>query len=191
VNPLDDPEELTALYLAGALEPEERTWVEARLSDGEPALRAALAALLPGIDALVDALPPIEPPTGIRDALVKMARQSAVTGSTPSAHVEEVEIQTVSQGLWRPTTSRGVTFRPLYSDKANGAETFLLRMEPGSILKPHAHGIDGEECYMIEGDALSAGYALHAGDYQRLPHGLHGPVSTRGGCLILVRVSHP
>jgi hypothetical protein len=184
----DDPADLAALYLVGALEPDECAAFEARLDAGDRACLDALIELAPALEALLEALPPLEPPPEVRTALLAMVEQAA-EGRAESIHSEAVEVRTAAEAKWMPTTSRGVTIRSLHSDPVDGMETLLLSMKPGAILKAHFHGSAGEECYMIEGDAFSAGYALKAGDYQRLPAGRHGPVTTRGGCLALIRVS--
>ncbi len=187
--PADEPlEDLAALYLSGALEPDQRADFERRLESGDPDYLAAVRDLAPALDALVEAIEPDpSPPAPVRETLLKLVRWTTRGRGRTSVRSEEVEVITDAEMGWRPTTSRGVTIRPLWSDP--GSETFLLRMEPGAILKPHPHGTHGEECYLVEGDAFSAGFAMKTGDFQRLPYGTHGPVSTRNGCLILVHLS--
>ncbi|MFO0890357.1 MAG: cupin domain-containing protein [Isosphaeraceae bacterium] len=189
-EPQDDPESWAALYLAGALDDEERAALEARLRDGDEQLRSALRELEPGIQAFGADEDGAGPSASVRDLLTRLAGTAA---GVPAPPIESGEafVRTSAEGDWVPTASPGVSARSLFFDPESRIETLLLRMEPGAVLHAHPHGSGGEECFMIEGDAFSAGYALRAGDYQRLPPGQHDPVATRAGCLVLVRVSRP
>jgi quercetin dioxygenase-like cupin family protein len=69
----------------------------------------------------------------------------------------------------------------------SGLHSYLLRMEPGSVIPPHDHIVD-EESIMLEGDAMIGELPLLAGDYHFAPKGSkHEMVRSQSGCLVFVR----
>jgi anti-sigma factor ChrR (cupin superfamily) len=174
----DDPADLAALYVAGALTDDERAAVEARLARGE----FALANEVRSFDAVVAALaeaPPVTPDPHLRAELLRR-----VAGQeTPPAGLF---IRRADEGAWVETGDPGVTRRVLYFDRASRRVTVLFRMAAGSRYRGHAHaGV--EESLVLEGDLRVGGLVLRAGDYQRAEPGSdHDEQSTEGGCLVLV-----
>lgn len=72
-------------------------------------------------------------------------------------------------------------------DRDAGMETFLLRLAPGACLPAHAHA-DDEMCYVLEGDARLGDVEVGPGDYHLARAGtMHGDVTSRDGCLLLIR----
>jgi len=90
---------------------------------------------------------------------------------------------------WKPGNSVGVEVKILSIDAARGVVTKLVRMPPGSTLRPHRHA-DVEESYVLEGDLLVSGVLMRAGDYCRAePGSVHTGVMTRGGCVFIAMSS--
>lgn len=93
------------------------------------------------------------------------------------------------EGQWQPFLP-GVHIKVLH--EADGAMTYLLRMEPGSRLPPHRHPLP-EETLVLDG-AIRAGThpVERAGAYQRAEAGsLHPTTTTETGALLFVRGVSP
>jgi len=76
----------------------------------------------------------------------------------------------------------------LMANPETGAETYLLRAEPGAASPPHSHELD-EHCLVLEGEmAFDDGVQLKAGDYHFAPAGSeHGIARTDVGVLVYVQ----
>jgi len=80
--------------------------------------------------------------------------------------------------------SEGVTYRMLREDRTIGRQSFLLRIEPGTVYQSHSHDED-EECLVIEGDLHFGDLELCAGDYHVALKGtIHPAARTVQGCLL-------
>jgi mannose-6-phosphate isomerase-like protein (cupin superfamily) len=72
-------------------------------------------------------------------------------------------------------------------DSRASMQAFLLRLDPGACLPAHPHA-DDEMCYVLEGEAILGDLVVGAGDYHLARAGsTHGDVTTRTGCLLLIR----
>jgi hypothetical protein len=90
------------------------------------------------------------------------------------------------EGDWRDTGFEGVAAKQLFVDAATGNVTSLVRMAPGAIYPPHRHA-GHEHCYVLEGDLVFDSHTLSAGDFEvNPPFTGHSPVTTVGGCLLLL-----
>lgn len=137
-------------------------------------------AVLPDdvVDALVEALPPIEPPperaAALREQILGRVHASCAHQSTIRAE----------EGEWHPLAP-GVTLKLLHRDVTS--EIFLLRLRPGAALPPHGHYLD-EACYVVEGTARLGDVCVKAGDYHHAHAGsVHGVVTTDTGAVLLIR----
>lgn len=76
----------------------------------------------------------------------------------------------------------------LLANPETGAETYLLRAEPGAEAPPHMHEHD-EHCLVLEGEmAFDNGVHLKAGDYHFAPAGSeHGIARTDVGVLVYIQ----
>ena len=149
------PEDIQALALAdaiGALDPDERRDLQARLATLPLDVRAEVAYLY---DATVDIASSAisgTPSPGVRDALI--ARIAAPSNHTIAA----------ADGAWVDTPVPGVRMKILSIDRARDRVTMLLRGEPGSRYPAHRHS-GPEECYVLSGSVFIEGRILHAGDF--------------------------
>ena len=82
-------------------------------------------------------------------------------------------------------TVYGLLLRIL-SDRARGTATTLVRMEPGSRIRPHRH-LGVEQCLVLEGDVRSGTIGMRAGDFNCSPPGsVHEELVSDGGALLLL-----
>ncbi len=211
----DDPRDLAALYVAGALTPDEHDAVEARLAAGEAALIAAVRELDDVTAHLLHGAPSLIPPATIKSALLvrtgaladgshRRDNEAAANDDDEHDH-DHVQVWRdwkgdqadgplftlrSEEGDWEETGVDGIQVRRLFVDEQRNRMTAMFRMAPGAAYVPHVHD-EPEECYVLEGD-LHVGdeLVMHAGDYQRATAGSLHPVQyTKGGCLLLVTSS--
>jgi hypothetical protein len=149
------PADIQALALAdaiGALDPDERRDLEARLAALPPSVQADVARLY---DASVDIAASAigeEPSPGVRDAL--LAKIGTPANRTISA----------AEGEWVETGVPGLRMKILAIDRTRDRVTMLLRGEPGARYPAHRHS-GPEECYVISGSVVVEGRVLRAGDF--------------------------
>ena len=141
------PDDIQALALAdaiGALDPDERRDLEARLAALPPSVRAEVAHLYDASVEIAASASGEEPSPGVRDAL--LARVAA-----PSNHTI-----TSTDGEWVETAMPGVRMKILAIDRARDRVTMLLKGEPGARYPAHRHS-GPEECYVISGSLIVEG----------------------------------
>ena len=149
------PADIQALALAdaiGALDPDERRDLEARLAAMPNSVRAEVARLY---DASVDVAASAsdeEPSPGVREALLARI-------GTPANHTV-----TATDGEWVESGVRGVRVKILAIDRARDRVTMLLKADPGARYPAHRHS-GPEECYVISGSVVVEGRLLRAGDF--------------------------
>ena len=90
---------------------------------------------------------------------------------------------------WEECEVEGFWMKRLYEDADRSEKTWLMRMDPGAQVGPHAHEDEFEQVYVLEGSFDDDEQTLKAGDYAfRAPGAIHGG-STEEGALILVMFS--
>lgn len=196
------PEEVAALYAAGALTPVEHQACEALLARGAPSLDAELLQLDPVIAALAQAVPPVTPSPRIKESLLNRIRAAGQTPlpvetkapaakptSNPPPIPEGFFYQHAADAVWMPTRTPGVQIRMLYLDKVRQRATVCLKMEPGRHYPHHDHA-SVEEVFVLEGDLRLGDIVMRAGDYQRAEGGTHHEDQyTENGCMVLIQMS--
>jgi anti-sigma factor ChrR (cupin superfamily) len=166
-----------ALYALGALDPEETRRVDARLLEGEGALRAEIDAFAAVVAGLGHAALPVPPGAETRRRL----RDAVRAASRPV-------IVRADEGTWNPTPA-GALARTLLRDRLGGRATSLVRMERRSVYPSHRHR-KTEEIYILEGALDVLGHRLGPGDYCAARGGsVHQSASTDEGCQFLVSAS--
>ena len=79
-----------------------------------------------------------------------------------------------------------MSWLPLSYERASGAGTYLMRMEPGAVTIEHEHALE-EEFLVLEGDLVdSDGTVFVPGDFVRYEAGTRHHSSTEKGCLLAV-----
>ncbi len=149
------PDDIEALALAdaiGALDPDERRELEARLAALPPDVRAEVADLYNASVEIASSAIGETPSAGVRDVLLSRIAE-------PSNHTI-----TAADGAWIETPIPGVRMKILAIDRARDRVTMLLKGEPGARYPAHRHS-GSEECYVISGSLIVEGQVLRAGDF--------------------------
>ncbi len=129
---------------------------------------------------------PIRPPDRLRQRLLESIAGGPEVPAPPPPAPLAGEVRT-TQGRWRKTQYPGVTWKRLFIDRAAGLLTTLVRMEPGSRIRPHTHP-RAEQCLVIEGDIHHDGQSYGPGDFIWAAEGSIDPgvVTTNGSLLLIV-----
>jgi anti-sigma factor ChrR (cupin superfamily) len=187
------PEELAALYAAGALPPDEASAVESRVDAGDRQLAEEIASYDIVFVALAEGSEPAVPNSEIKERLLEQAAKAR-----PNARRRRRDrLEDASTGFvlrrgesrkWVDLDIPGIQECLLYHDPLRKIETKLVRVAPGMTIPAHRHpGVEG--CYLLEGDLHTYGKDLLAGDYMVAPRGsVHPDSYTKNGCLFLVTV---
>jgi quercetin dioxygenase-like cupin family protein len=171
------PDELEALVLAdsvGALDPDERVELQARLDALTPEQRSEVARLYDAGMAVALSVPPLEPPAHVRDRLLAAARK-------PTRYTVWA-----ADAAWIETGLPGIRARVLAVDKARSLVTLVIRAEPGTIYPSHKHH-GPEECFVIRGSVVIDGRVLRPGDFHHADEDSeHGEITTPEGAEVLI-----
>jgi anti-sigma factor ChrR (cupin superfamily) len=177
-----------ALYALGALEGDEAREFEEHLAAGCAACAAELREFETVASQLGLAAPEAEPPAGARARLLALVSEERA-GPRPGVSQKDAPgflVVRSDEGRWRPTDDAGVTFKLLYADRERGTVTTLVRMEPGSRIRPHRH-LGVEQCLVLEGDVRSGAVGMAAGDFNcSMPGSIHEELISDGGALLLL-----
>lgn len=197
------PDELVALYLAGAMPSDEQQRFELHLSVGCAVCERELDRYRGTAEQMYQAIEPVAVDPAQRGALLARVREDARAGASHTAVdrqtdtqvwkrwpgdalTEEMIIRRATDGDWEPTDIPGIAVRRLLVDRAHNRMTMLVRMAAGTAYPCHIHH-GTEECYVLEGDLRVGDTVLHAGDYQYCSEeSTHGVQSTEGGCLLFI-----
>ncbi len=176
----DEMMDRAALYALGQLEPREALEFEMHLQAGCSLCAVEVEAFRETATALAVDAPPLTPPPSLKDRVMAANRPLLA---------DPMIIVRSSEGEWKPTGMDGITSKLLFYDQESDCATFLLRMQPGSVLLPHCHSRN-EQCLVLEGDVRFQATVLRAGDYECARKGSnHGPITTDQGCLLLLVAS--
>ena len=171
------PEELEALVLAdslGALDPDERMELQARLDSLTPEQRSEIAHLYDTASAMALTAPPLEPPAYVRERVLAAAR-------TPVRYTARA-----ADATWIDTGLRGIRARVLAVDQVRSLVTLVVRAEPGAIYPSHKHH-GPEECFVIRGSVVIDGRVLRTGDFHHADEDSeHGEITTTEGAEVLI-----
>ena len=171
------PEDVEALALAdsvGALDPDERVELDARLAELSPEEQAQVSRLYETATAVAMAVDVLEPPAHVRGRVLAAAR-------TPTRY-------TVWSGDadWSETGVPGIRAKVLAVDKVRSLATLLIRAEPGAVYPSHKHH-GPEECFVVSGSIVIDGRVLRAGDFHHADEDSdHGEITTTEGAEVLL-----
>jgi len=126
--------------------------------------------------AAAESVEQVEPPAGVRAAVMAAIR------SVPGSH-ESVTIR-AEEGRWT-TVAPGARTKRL--SKAGGRMTFLLEMEPNAVVPEHDHE-GGEDSYVVRGSCRIGSLGLAVGDFHHADATAHhgDVVASDEGCLLLI-----
>ncbi len=171
------PEELEALVLAdslGALDPDERVELQARLDSLTPEQQSEVAHLYDTASTMALTAPPLEPPAYVRERVLAAAR-------TPVRYTARA-----ADATWIDTGVPGIRARVLAVDQVRSLVTLVIRAEPGAIYPSHKHH-GPEECFVIRGSVVIDDRVLRAGDFHHADEDSeHGEITTTEGAEVLI-----
>jgi len=150
-----------------------------------PALTADELDVLDGIVA--ETIEPVDPPAAVRSRILAAVRRTPqLDESVPGDH--ESRTVRADEGSWR-SCAPGVRTKKLSKDTTRGTATFMLELEPRSILPAHDHA-GSEDSYVVRGSCRIGAVALYAGDFHHVDSGAHhgDVVASDEGCLLLLTV---
>jgi quercetin dioxygenase-like cupin family protein len=131
--------------------------------------------------AIASAVQPVELTARARDSMreriLRRVRRTAPVGTTTLR---------ADEGPWTQFIP-GVRRKIVNEDPVTGTQTYFIEMAPGSEIPAHPHTLD-EHCLVLDGEAWIDDHVLRRGDWHVAKAGaLHGVVSSRTGCLLLIR----
>jgi quercetin dioxygenase-like cupin family protein len=178
--------ELASLYALQALDARETAQFEEHLRAGCEACAAEVAAVHQTSTAIGSAAP-VDPPPHLRDRLMSRVARSPRTPGI--AYNESGLLIARSEEISWKTLAPGISFKPLFRDKARNSDTMLVRMDAGARLPKHRH-TQVEELFLLSGDLHVEDQVMYAGDYCRANlDSVHDLSFTETGCLFLLMTS--
>ena len=185
--------ELAAAHALGALEPEEQRLLDS-LATADPEVRAELAAFEAVTAALLQGLRPVPPPNRVRTQVLARIRntpqQPPVPAAARSAGItppnDGFRFLRPAEGQWSPGPYPGTRLQVLSTDLRRNYMLVYIELEPGAIFPEHDHR-GAEELFIVQGDLITEGRHLRAGDFVHGEAGTHHhDLRSPGGCHALL-----
>jgi anti-sigma factor ChrR (cupin superfamily) len=174
----EEVSETAALYALGKLPQAEAQVFERRLESGCSLCQAELDSHQRTVEWLLSTTPAVAPPASLEERLMRRIMDQP---SAQPASDNDAKVLRSNEGEWVPSPDPGVSYRFLH-----GRKTLLVRMEPGSRNRSHAHSFN-ENCLVLEGTVEDGDMKLSAGDFLYMPAGTtHSTSYTETGCLLLI-----
>lgn len=165
-----------AEYVLGLLAGDNRSAVDHAI-DHDPELRSRIAFWQDRFQELADEVDPVSPSEGLFTALEAAVEGEPQPGSV-TIRADEGDWEQLFDGVFKKT---------LLVDEGEGAESFLLRIEPGAMCPGHSH-TKTEECLVLEGEMIIGEARFKAGDYHAAPPAVpHLPITSEIGTVLYVR----
>jgi quercetin dioxygenase-like cupin family protein len=121
-----------------------------------------------------------EPSSAVWDKITARIDQLEATRDTLTVRADE--------GVWE-ASSPGVSRKLLHVDASAGWQAFLVRVEPGARVPPHAHAIL-EECLVLEGEFEVGAETVRKGDLHLAFAGHdHREIVSPTGALLYIRAA--
>jgi anti-sigma factor ChrR (cupin superfamily) len=175
-----------AAYVLGALSADDAADVEAKLAAGEARYVAEVAACRAVADDLAYAPRPQSPRP---EARARLLEAIAAPRSPVVDRHDGVRFVFPEHVEWQQGVFAGVEFKILRADPDGGRVTLLTRLAPGTVYPHHRHD-EFEELFLLAGDVMVNGVAMHPGDYCSAAAGsIHDGIRTLGGCTFIVSTS--
>ncbi len=172
---MQDLQSQAALHLLGQLSAEEIAAFESL-----PLHRDALAEMTDVVAAVGYAVETAAPPPELKARLLERLDRNPFPGLFSKCADQ--------QGPWKPSRTRGISYKKLYFDKASGLVTLLVKLEPGARFDVHEHGRT-EQCLILEGDLRYNDEKIYrAGDFTWAEAGSVDPAaySVEGSLLLII-----
>lgn len=185
----DNPDAAAALYALDLLEADEREAFE-RLSAANDAAHAQALQQQRMAAALLEAIPPVPPPAGLRARLLASLPKPAAPASLSEMLLQPgILLVRSEQKPWQDTGIPGIRRKLLHFDAERNYASNLVSMAAGSVYPSHRHaGI--EELFMLSGQASLSGHRLGVGDYCRADADtVHDPVIAETDCVFIAFAS--
>ena len=174
----DNQDLRAAEYVLGTLEGEERQAFARELQE-TPELERMVREWEDRLSPLADGIPSVDPPSELRQKIQAAIGEQGQT-------IEGTVTLRAAEGPW-VSLAPGAEKKVLYVDRAEGIESYLVRIAPGARVPAHEHSAL-EECLMLEGEMFIGTLRLVAGDYHAVPAGIsHDEIWSPKGALLYVR----
>ena len=175
-NGTGDANVAAAEYVLGLLGADDRVRFEAELRT-DPALRADVAFWQDSFLTVTPSGDDVTPGDHVFAAIEATLDGKPPPGST-TVRADEGEWIRLLDGVFK---------KPLGTDRREGTESYLLRLEPGAMLPGHGHE-KTEECLVLEGELIIGEARFGPGDYHAAPSGIaHLPVTSESGAVVFIR----
>lgn len=186
-------QEEASLYVLGALTATEKESFEAALRV-EPALRDLVASLERITGLLARAVPPVAPPSGLRDRILRRIEANEMQPASAPRPILGVPsafffVAAADVAGWKQLPLPGASIKLLSADRERGFAVLLGRLEPGVRYPAHPHET-AEDIFLLSGDLNIAGRHLRSGDFHHCDAGTSHPVNySEEGCTLLAVLS--
>ena len=130
------------------------------------------------LGAMALAVPPVEPPSHLWDAIAARLDTARAEDGTVTVRADALP--------WRQLMP-GIRVKILFENRVAGRQAVLLEMAPGASFPAHEH-LDGvEECLVLRGEVRTGAVTARAGDYHvALTGSSHLPLETTTGALLFI-----
>ena len=182
-------QEEASLYVLGALNAAEKESFEAVLCV-EPVLRELVASLERTAGLLARAVPPVAPPAGLRDRILRRIEANEIQSAIAPRPILGVPsafffVAAADAAGWKQLSLPGASIKLLSADRERGFAVLLGRLEAGVRYPAHPHET-AEDIFLLSGDLNIAGRHLRSGDFHHCDAGTTHPVNySEEGCTLL------
>ncbi len=182
-------QEEASLYVLGALNAAEKESFEAVLCV-EPVLRELVASLERTAGLLARAVPPVAPPAGLRDLILRRIEADEMQAPSVPRPMPVVAsafffVAASDEAGWKQLPLPGASIKLLSADRERGFAVLLGRLEAGVRYPAHPHET-AEDIFLLSGDLNIAGRHLRSGDFHHCDAGTTHPVNfSEEGCTLL------
>lgn len=181
-------QELAQLYATEGLEGHQLARFEEWQASATAEEKAEFAAVVDALALLTLATVPEETPApgGKARLLRAIAGGEAVPAADALPVPEAFTFLAKDQGTWVKLPVPGVRVKELSAHQEDGMTMFLLEMDAGARLPSHHHH-GAEMAYVLEGDLVTEGRTLRAGDFMRsAAETEHSQPYSPSGCRALI-----
>jgi anti-sigma factor ChrR (cupin superfamily) len=185
----EQQQEQASLYVAGALTPGEREAFEAELR-GNPSLRDLVRRFERAADLLVQAIPPVAPPPGVKEKVLQRIDQKEEAPAKTSMNIPAMLaghrfLTADNQTGWKQLPIPGAWIKLLSLERERGYAVLMGKLEPGVRYPAHTNA-GPEDFFILTGDLHIGERKLQAGDFHHADAGsLHEENHSVEGCTLL------